>query len=237
MAMSRFIGLVTARGGSKGIRGKNLREVGGQPLIAWTINAARRSCLEDVLVSTDDDETARAARRFGASIPFMRPVELAEDTTGHDVVIEHAIHEIWPGGVGDTDYIVLLQPTSPFRSAADINGAVRMAEVHEADCIVSVCELAHHAAFCLTVDERLRVARPKWAGTDTRRQALRPMFVPNGAIYVIRAKPFLQLRTYWGDSTFVYEMPVFRSVDVDTLYDLHLTDLLLKNPFNSKDCG
>lgn len=237
MVMQGFVGLVTARGGSKGVSGKNLRVVGGRPLIAWTIEAARHSCLDAVIVSTDSEGIADVAKQAGASVPFMRPAVLAEDSTGHDVVIGHAIKCLWPNGATDTDYIVLLQPTSPLRGAYDIDGAIRLAIERDADCIVSVCSPTHHPALSLKVDEDSRVSLPEWVGADARRQAMGAALMLNGAIYVIRAKAFIERGTYWSESTFAYKMPISRSMDVDTYYDLYLTDLMLQNPFVSSDSG
>ena len=131
------LGLIPARGGSKGVPGKNLRTVGGKPLIAWTVSAAHRAkTLDRVILSTDDAEIAEVARAYDCDVPFMRPAELATDDAAMLDVVRHAIRSLEE----TYDYVVLLQPTSPLRTAGDIDAAVELCHGDQAATCVSVCE-------------------------------------------------------------------------------------------------
>ncbi|MEO7096710.1 MAG: acylneuraminate cytidylyltransferase family protein, partial [Polyangiales bacterium] len=134
----RVLGIVTARGGSKGVPRKNIRMLGGKPLIAWTAAAARLSSrLARTVVSTEDDEIAKVAREVGLDVPVMRPVELAQDTTPSLPVVQHMVRAL--EDMGDRfDAICLLQPTSPFRRASEIDGCLALLESSGADSVVSV---------------------------------------------------------------------------------------------------
>jgi CMP-N-acetylneuraminic acid synthetase len=229
--MIKVVGLITARGGSKGIPQKNVRPLAGKPLIAWTIEAALRSrLLERVIVSTDDEEIARTAREWGADVPFMRPVELAQDDSPHLAVIRHALG--WLGSEQKTefDYLLLLQPTSPLRSTEDIDKSIALAEEKDADAVVSVC-LTHDHPFLskqVTADGRLLDFVEKPPGYLAR-QRLPPAYSLNGAIYLVRRSVLLERDDWYTDSTFAYIMPPERSLDIDTPWDLHLVDLILRD--------
>ena len=147
MKRPQVLGLLTARGGSKGLPRKNVLPIGGKPLLAWSIEAAKGSASVDrVVMSTDDDEIAGISREFGADVPFMRPEHLSRDDSAHFPVVEHAIQWLEKNEGYRPDYILLLQPTSPLRTAGDIDGAVGLAVRHRADAVVSVTELdkSHH---------------------------------------------------------------------------------------------
>jgi CMP-N,N'-diacetyllegionaminic acid synthase len=225
---------VVARGGSKSLPRKNLAPLAGRPLIAWTIEAALRCRdVDRVVVSTDDDEIAAVARAQGAEVPFMRPPELAEDSTPTMPVIVHALRwlEAEQGYVPDA--VVLLQPTSPLRTADDITGVVALARERSADSVISVSlAWSHpHLAKRIAGDGRLEdfIAHPK----VDRRQDLEPVYSLNGAIYLARRAALLENQTFYGPNTYAYVMPPERSLDVDTAWDLHLCDLVLRDLYDS----
>lgn len=215
------IALVPARGGSKGIPRKNLVEVAGRPLLSWTIAAAQQSGVVDrIVVSTDDDEIARAAQDLGAEVPFRRSPELSDD---HATAVDVAIDAL--DRLGDPDWLLLLQPTSPLRSAEDVRSAVRLAS-DDVERVVSVRPVRDHPAWLLRVagDGMLE----PWSGSAaTRRQDEPALVVPNGAIYLIRPAALRRDRSWVGSRTRAYNMPEERSIDVDTSWDLRVASLVL----------
>ncbi len=225
---------MVARGGSKSIPRKNLAPLAGRPLIAWTIEAALRCREVDrVVVSTDDDEIAAAARAHGAEVPFLRPPQLAEDSTPTMPVVVHALRWLEAEQGYRPDGVVLLQPTSPLRTADDITGAIGLARERSADSVISVSlAWSHpHLAKRITSDGRLEdfIAHPK----VERRQDLEPVYSLNGAIYFARRAPLMENQTFYGPNTYAYVMPPERSLDVDTPWELHLCNLILRDLYGS----
>lgn len=223
------LGLVTARGGSKGIPRKNLAEVAGKPLIAWTIESALASSLDRLVVSTDDSEIAHVARRWGGEVPFQRPAELARDDSPHLPVVQHAVewletHEGYCPGA-----IALLQPTSPLREARDIDGAIRLLVEKEIDRVVAVAEspVYPYQMYRLTEEGRLEEAASRPEGY-VRRQDIPSVYAVNGAIYLVRRHILDTADTFVTESCYGYVMPRSRSLDVDEPWELRLADLLLR---------
>jgi CMP-N-acetylneuraminic acid synthetase len=227
--MPTIVALVTARGGSKGIPGKNIALVAGKPLIAWSIEAAYNSRhVSRTIVSSDDDAILRASRVAGAETPFVRPAELAGDTSTHLSVVLHALDWLASDGCRP-DWLVLLQPTSPLRSAADIDAAIELAIAKNADAVVSVTETHSHPWLTkqLADDGRLVdfAVGPKPA--YLRRQDLPAAYALNGAVYVIRPDVLREAKTFLPANTYPYVMPTERSLDVDTPWDLQLVRLVM----------
>ena len=225
----QLVGLITARGGSKGLPKKNIALAGGRPLIEWTIQAARQSCLERCIVSTDCADIAQVCLVAGAEVPFLRPASLSQDDTPHLDVLLHALDWL-EADVGLPDYLVLLQPTSPLRNKQDINGAIHLAVERKADSVISVCEAHAHPYWIRRLDDENRLTDfmqwPEQSGY-MRRQTLPSAYVMNGAIYVLRSRALRELRTYFTRRTYGYVMPVERSIDVDTPWDLKIANFLL----------
>lgn len=227
----RVLGLIPARGGSKGLPGKNIRDLCGKPLIAWTIDAARASsCLDAVVVSTDDSSIAAIAAKHGAEVPFIRPADLASDTaTSIDVVI-HAIDALAAEG-RVFDLVVLLEPTSPLREASDIdNGVSRMLSMG-AGAVVSVClaESAHPAfMYRQRADERL-VPFMERQPTGLRRQEIEPLFFLEGTLYASRIDVLRTRRSFYHDDTIAYEVPKWKSIEIDDLDDFLMVEALAKS--------
>lgn len=225
-----FLAVITARGGSKGIPGKNLAPVGGRPMLAWTLDAARDSqVLDRTLVSTDDPKIAAAAKELGGEAPFLRPAAISGDDSSPVEALKHAVawleeHEQWR-----PDYVVLLQPTSPLRTAADLAAACRLVVEKNADGVVSVAEAVPHPYLTRTItpDGRLEDFI-KLPGGYPRRQDFPAVYVLNGAIYVARRELLLARGTFYTDRTYAYVMPAERSLDIDTPHELRLADLLLR---------
>lgn len=221
---SAVLAVVTARGGSKGLPRKNVLPLAGRPLIGWTIAAARTSrCVTRVIVSTDDAEIAAAACTEGADVPFVRPAYLSSDTASSIDVLKHALQEC-PG----YDYVVLLQPTSPLRTADDIDGAFQQMLAHRATTCVSVCEVNESPWLMYLRQEDGRITRllPEPVG-GTRRQDLPVAYRLNGAVYFARTEWFLANSRLIDEATVGYVMPPERSVDIDTCADFDRAASLL----------
>lgn len=213
------LALITARGGSKGLPGKNIMSVNNVPLIAYTIQAAQEaSCIDRVVLSSDDAEIIKTARDWQCDVPFTRPVELASDETSSMDVVMHALEQL-PG----FDYIILLQPTSPLRTGQDIDAAFSLMQKAEASSCVSVCEAAQtpYWMFHLTQDKNMKrvVDVPD---SFSRRQDVPPSYVLNGAIYICQTEALKANGGFVAADTVAYEMPLARSIDIDTPEDLEM---------------
>ena len=217
------LGLIPARAGSKSIPKKNLVDLGGRPLIAWTIEAAVNSSLSKVIVSTDSIEIAAACKSLGAEVPFMRPEKISKDDSLSIDVVIHALDTLEE----DFDSVMLLQPTSPFRSVSDIDDAIQL--LAEADSVISVEAV-----------EGMHPARMKFINTDgylvdplfaeevenMPRQQLSPLYIRNGAIYLTKIDSIRQ-RTFKGAKSRALIMPSSRSINIDSEFDLQIARALL----------
>lgn len=220
----KVLGIIPARGGSKGISRKNVRELGGKPLIMWTIEAAIASrALDSVMVSTDNEEIAGVARAGGAEVPFLRPAALATDEAASlDVVLD--VLQRLPG----FDAVMLLQPTSPLRTAADVAGCVAFAAEKRARSVTSVYETQSHPAWMYRLDAEGHVRPLLDTLPVTRRQDLPKVFSLNGAMYYNSCEHLLRTRAFVTTYTLGYVMPAERSVDIDDDHDWTLAESLLK---------
>lgn len=217
--MSRTIATICARGGSKGLPGKNVRDFAGRPLIAHTIGHAR-GCpdIDGIYVSTDDVQIADAARAAGAVVPFLRPAELATDEAGKLPVIEHLVSHLERQGEV-IERIVDLQPTSPLRDSADIAAALRARA--DAQLVVSVAEAADNPYFNLVEQGSDGLVRLSKGQGSARRQDVPPVYALNGSIYVWQraALSHAAVHGLWSVAIAPYVMPRWKSVDIDTLED------------------
>lgn len=224
-----ILALITARGGSKGIPHKNIVNLGGKPLIAWTIDAVKQCrSVDRVVVSTDDAEIADICRLFGAEVPFMRPEELAQDGSAHIPVIQHALRWIEKTEGVLSDYVLLLQPTSPFRSAEDIDRCCDLALETDADAVVSVREANDHPYLqrSLDLNGELQPIMTVPSGY-LRRQDMPPFYVINGAMYLCRTSLVLEQSLLVPPNAKALIMPAERSLDIDTPADLEYARFLL----------
>ena len=224
-----LLAIIPARKGSKGILDKNIAVVGGKPLIRWTIECALASpSIERVLVTTDSKEIANIAVEAGADVPFMRPPELARDDTPGIEPILHAVKWIRDNEGLTPRYVVVLQPTSPLRAPEDIEAALALAVRRDGDAVVSVVTAERHPYWMkiLEPDERMSNFM---SGKEIpfRRQDLPDVYALNGAIYLARTGFLLREGGWYSDETYGYVMPVERSLDVDTPWDLDLADMVL----------
>ena len=227
--MSKILGLIPARGNSSRVPDKNMRILGGRPLVAWTFAAAQCSrMLDRSVLTTDSQRIIGVAAEYGISTPFTRPAQLATDTSR---VIDTAIHAL--KYLADEegyipDYVMLLQPTSPFRTAQDIDAACEMARKHpNHDAVLSVQPAATHPYLMRDVDSEGGLR--KLSGHKSWDQEMKPLYQMNGAIYLVKLNSLLQERDWRPDSAVGYVMPEDRSVDVDTEWDMKMASLIVEN--------
>lgn len=223
----RTLGVVTARGGSKGIPGKNLKLLAGKPLIVHTIDAARRSSAFDrLIVSTDDTAIAETARAAGCEVPFRRPADLASDAIAHLPVMQHALRWLDEHEQYRPDFVMILQPTSPLRQPAHIRDAIDLLARTGADSVISVSAVPphYHPLRALRVepsgDARLFATGAPVRERVNRRQDMPPASVMNGAIYVFRRGVlFGDPPSLYGDRTVAYAMPDPFGLSIDEPQD------------------
>lgn len=230
MKKETILAVITARGGSKGIPQKNLRTVLAKPLIAYSIETALQAkTLTRIIVSTDDETIAQVSQQYGAEVPFLRPHHLATDTATSITVLQHAVTYLAEQEGYTTDIVVCLQPTSPLRSAEDIDQAVNLCLRAGADSVVSLCQAKHHPLWMKKIaDGRVHPLIEKDEQHFTRRQDLPPVYQLNGALYVTRTKVLLEENRMLGEHTIPYIMPHERSIDIDTPIDLKLAEYILQ---------
>ena len=221
---SKVLAIITARGGSRGFPGKNIIDLAGKPLLAWSIEAARGSrYIDRLILSSDDEDIIAVAEKFGCEVPFRRPAELAADDTAHAPVLIHALDQL------DEvfDYFVLLQPTSPLRTAADIDGAIELCERSRAPVCVSMYESPEPAELMYRVEDDGSIAPIVGEFVTARRQDLPTTFVINGAVYVARVDWYRRHRRFLSPETVAWRMPPERSIDIDTELDLLVAQALI----------
>lgn len=234
----KILGIIPARAGSKGVPGKNIRPLLGKPLIAYTIECGLQSnLLSDLVVTTDSPEIQKIAIEFGAKCPFLRPAELASDTALAVPTIQHAVAEMEDREDLIYDYIIMLQPTSPLKTANDIDQALKQLIDEGADGIISVVD----------VDNNHPMKMKKFLGKDGRsgrlvdyekppyencpRQHLPPVYIVNGALYATKRDVFMQQNTFQGDWCLGYEMPLEKSINIDTPLDFLQAEFILKQQY------
>lgn len=226
----KALAVIPARGGSKGLPRKNIRNLCGKPLIAYTIEAALASKVFDtVMVSTDDAEIAEVSKKYGAEVPFLRPESLSGDKVSSDFVAVHALKYYLDNGICFDD-ICKLQPTSPLRTAEQIKESYFKFLRDGTDYMVSICKCEHSPLWSLTLDQNGRLDRfIQGEQKDGLRQALPDYYRLNGAIYWACAKKYLQSGDFCGDKFLGYIMDRKSSIDIDSEDDLKLAEFYIGN--------
>ena len=228
-AFKSVLAIIPARGGSKGLPGKNIKMLHNKPLINWTIDAALNAkCISNVVVSTDDDKIASIAIEAGAVVPFKRPDFLATDEATSMDCVKHCIDALKQQGEV-FDYVIMLQPTSPLRTSADINDAfakyVRSSN-HPNETLVSVCSAPTKYNWLMKAEgEYLNFVNKQNTSKLQPRQQLPNLFLPNGAIYIDTVKNLGD--SFYSKNTLFYLMPNERSIDIDTLEDFYQAEKLI----------
>jgi CMP-N,N'-diacetyllegionaminic acid synthase len=226
-----IIAIIPSRGGSKGVPRKNIRQLAGKPLIAWTIETAKAcSSLRRVIVSTDDLEIAEIAQRYGAEVPFIRPAELARDDTPDLPVYQHALSCLAEHNDYRPDIVVWLRPTAPLRTVQDIEAAIQLLIETGADCVRSVCLVKHHPYWMKRLEGDRLVSLVNGADESKyyRRQLLPPVYRLNGAVDVAWRETVVEKNLLYGGNMRGYVMPAERSIDLDSELDFAVAGLLLQ---------
>jgi CMP-N-acetylneuraminic acid synthetase len=214
------LGLIPARSGSKGLPGKNVKELAGTPLIGWSIEQALDSTsIDRVVLSTDSEEFAEVGEAYGADVPFLRPAELAEDDTPSIDVALHALDTLDES----YDLLALLEPTSPLRASGDLDSAVQKLVGHwgEADALVSVGEIElEHPYLVKDVDKEGRLVPFVEPDNDYhRRQQFPPAYFPYGVIYLVKTDTLRADRSFYPDRTIPYHIERWQHYEIDDIYD------------------
>lgn len=223
-----MIGIIPARIGSKGVPRKNIKKVGGIPLISWTIRNAKESCLiSDIYVSTDDEEIAKIAREEGVKVPFLRPKIISLDSSKSSDVVTHLIDNL---NLKDED-IIFLQPTSPLRRPVDIKNAFEIYKQNK-NCysLVSIVDakVPQEIQYKISKNGSLKKAiislKQKY-----RRQDCEIIYKPNGAIYIFNSDNFYKKKFFITEQSIPYVMSIFNSLDIDDIDDFNYLEFLCKN--------
>jgi N-acylneuraminate cytidylyltransferase len=226
----RILALIAARGGSKRVPGKNSRLLGGKPLIAWSIDASKgipEIC--DILVSTDSDEIAQIARNSGAKVPWLRPAELATDTASSVDVCLHAL-KWYEDENGKVDGVMLLQPTSPFRSRDSILRGLDLFRSNHSRPVIGVSTAESHPMWCFKIEEGTMRPFVDGGGLSLRSQDLPLVYVVNGAFYLITPDDLRELKSFTSENMFplVIDNPE-ENLDIDTEWDWKLAEAIFKS--------
>ena len=224
-----FLAIIPARSGSKGLENKNIKLLNQKPLMAYTIETAMESeIFEDIIVSTDSQEYANIALQYGASVPFLRSSELAQDaSTSIDVMVD--VIEKMKQMNKKYDYVVLLQPTSPLRNVSDIIECVKKIIEIDADSVISMCECEHPIEWSTKFEDNKMCLYEFGKGLSKRRQENKQSYRLNGAVYVLKMNYFLENKNMYGKNSFAYIMPKERSIDIDDIYDFMCAEALLNS--------
>ena len=224
-----MLAVIPARGGSKGVPNKNIKELSGKPLIAYTIEAAQKSeIFSKIIVSTDSEQIAEIARKYGAEVPFIRPAEISGDMVSSDDVILHAISFYERQGIKFGE-ICKLQPTSPLRTSQHLKDAYTLFQEKKADFLVSVCECEHSPLWAGIIDKDLRI--DNFIAEEVKRacrQDLPTYYRLNGAIYMAKTQCFYEKCNFLGNNSIAYIMSQGDSVDIDCELDFLIAQQLIK---------
>lgn len=226
----RILGIIPARGGSKRLPRKNIYPLAGKPLIAYTIESAGDSrLLTRTIVSTDDSEIRRTAETIGGDVPFLRPQELAGDDSPSVDFVTHALGELNRSGEADFDYVCIVEPTAPLRTAHDIDAALSMLLTEGTDSLIGLTPVAYGGQARLRVIRQGRVH--PWAPELWREGRRQPdgeqTYQPGGGLFACRSEVVLRERSLVGSSQCGFVLPPERGVDIDTLLDLAFAEFLL----------
>ena len=224
---AKVLAIIPARGGSKRVENKNVREVDGKPLIAHTIEQARNASLVDVsIVSTDDEKIKETARKYGGSVPFDRPEKFAQDTSPTSSVVTHAID--WYSERNESfDIICVLQVTSPLRTADDIDNALLKLENSSGDSVVAVSEYFTPPHWAVTLGTEAKMTPlvdscPLWNDNNVRSQDLDTLYHPNGSIFATYVDTWRNEKSFYTSNSKGYVMPPRRGLDIDEPWELEL---------------
>lgn len=230
----RILGLIPARGGSKGLPGKNTKLLLGYPLVAWTVKQTLKSrYLDKIIVSTDDKKIAKAAKKYGAEIPFMRPKELATDKSDVIDTVFHALSHFERSGI-TFDYLALFEATSPLRNNNDIDKAIKklIDRKNDADSLVSVGKIAlEHPAYAKIIsdDKYLQPYINSGKAKVTLRQKLPSSYFPYGVIYLSKVSSIKKYKSVYAGKILPYVIERWQNYEINDIFDFLCIEAILKN--------
>jgi len=226
-----FLAIIPARGGSKGLVGKNIKELCGKPLIVWSIEAGLKSkYVDEVVVSTDYENITDIAKSYGAKVPFIRPDYLASDTATSFDAIKHTI-EFYKNELNqEFDYIVLLEPTSPLREVNDIDKAVEYLFDSRADSIVGISKTEdQNPAFLVLKDSKDFITGYENKDMKVlRRQDIKDVYFFEGTIYISKSDVLMNKKTFYHENAIGYEVPKYKSLEIDDIEDFIMVEAIMK---------
>lgn len=224
----KILAIIPARSGSKGLKNKNVKDLNGKPLMAYTIEAAKKSGIfDEIVVSTDSEEYADIAKSYGATTPFLRPKILADNEISTEDVIVNLLN-YYIGIEGNFEYFMLLQPTSPLRNSSDILDCLNLLEKENANAVISVCECDHSPLLTMKLDENKKLDGFLKASKSIRRQDFDTYYRINGAIYLSNIEYYLEHRDFYNENCYAYVMNKGRSIDIDDIYQFKLAEIMMK---------
>lgn len=228
----KFLGIIPARGGSKGIKNKNIKKLNGKPLIEYTIDAAKKSkLLKNFIVSTDSKSIVNVVENAGCEAPFLRPSNLAKDNTPTLPVLCHALEKYEELTGGKFTHIVVLQPTAPLRTAADIDNALKMMTGSPRRDSLITCYEANHVHPRIMYQKKGSKFLPYLSAKKeiVRRQNFDNVYVRNGAIYVVKKDLLVNQNRIIGENPLVMTMPRWKSINIDDMDDFKMAELIVKS--------
>ncbi len=233
--MIKTIGIIPARKGSKGLPGKNIKNLCGKPLIAWTIeNAINTNLIDEVVVSTDSAEIAEIANSYGANTPFLRPSEYATDNSTSFSVVEHCLRFYEKEMNKSFDLVALLEPTSPLRKPNDLNNMINFMKNNydNFNAVVSIGEVRDHPAYMKELNSKGIISSLINNSTAKgRRQDEKEVFFPYGVCYLIKKNILLDKKTFYPEFTYGFKISKSQCIEIDTLIDFLCVETILKNNF------
>jgi len=231
----KVLAIIPARSGSKGIKNKNIKELNKKPLIAYTIEVARKSeIFEDIVVSTDSEKYAEISKEYGAIVPFLREEKLSSDTASSLDVILDVLEKMEKLGKR-YETLVLLQPTSPLRTVENLKEAYNLYLKNKANAVVSVCEMEHSPLWSniLPIDNKMDGFLKKIGNKN--RQQLEKYYRINGAIYIANIEYFKRYKDFYYKNSYAYIMSRENSIDIDEEIDFKIAEFLMKEKGNKND--
>ena len=224
---NKFLAIIPARSGSKGIKDKNIKLLKNKPLMAYTIEAAKNSeVFDDIIVSTDSEKYKIIAEQYGAKVPFLRDISLSGDFSKTEDVIVDTITNLEKMGK-KYDYFVLLQPTSPLRNFKHIQEAIDLILEENLNSVISVCEVDHSLQICNTLKEDKSMYKFISKNNNTLRQSMEKYYRVNGAIYIMKIDEYLKNKNFYGEKSKAYIMERKFSVDIDEEIDFLLAKAII----------
>lgn len=227
-----FLAIIPARGGSKGLPGKNIKMLCGKPLIAWSIEAALQSkYCDEVMVTTDSKEIAEVSKECGAAVPFLRPQKLAQDNSTTFEAVQHAMEFYLQSQNRSFDYIVLLEPTSPLREKDDIDNMISKIVEHEDsyDSIVSIGQVNEHPSIMKKIVGEALAPFCEELEHTSRRQDNQPAYFPYGVAYIIKTSALLKEKTFYSARNAYYKIKRWQNYEIDDIYDFLAVENIMKH--------